>query len=54
MKCICADWIRYIQRIDNMMLLPSILSGIRADVNPLGNDYKGFLYCPWCGKKLKP
>jgi hypothetical protein len=47
--CICADWIKYIPRLDEL----AALYYARKKIQPLGDDWKYFEYCPYCGEKLR-
>lgn len=46
----CDDYLPMVQKINNIIELQSVRTG---NLNLLGEDYKHFVYCPWCGDKLK-
>lgn len=48
MNCTCKDWEPNMRAINGPIVLQSIRSGGRYQYTG-----KQFVYCPWCGKKLK-
>ena len=51
MICECEDWIPGNAELNKHMGL--WLTHSHAWGDPEYYDYKRFIYCPWCGKKLK-
>lgn len=49
MTCTCKDWQPNIDKINGFIAMQTHM----AWGNKRGYDGKVFVYCPWCGKKLK-
>jgi hypothetical protein len=47
--CSCPDWESGIEKINGPIILDQVRTGNYVDEN----YFKKFVYCPWCGEKVR-